>query len=64
MTPLSIALALALAAQEPALSQGGWLTTGRIVDRPMLHIGVRPALFYDGTELDVAITIQVSTNLF
>jgi hypothetical protein len=38
----------------------GWLSTGRIVDEDALHVGVRPALYWDGSELDVGVTLQVT----
>lgn len=64
IVPFGIALALALVAKEPASAQpAGWVATGRIVDGPSFHLGVRPAVFFDGTEVDVGVTIQVSLKV-
>lgn len=67
MTPLTIMLALALAGQTPSPSMpssSNWLSTGRLMDASNLHLGVRPALYLDkGGEVDLGLTIQVSTNL-
>jgi hypothetical protein len=59
-----LALAYALAAPAPVTPTGaGWTQTGRIVDRPDVHVGVRPALDVD-REGDFAIgfTLQVTTR--
>jgi len=63
--PFGIALALALAAKEPPTSASpqGWVQTGRVVDHEDFHLGVRPAFYYDGSELDFGFTIQVSVKL-
>jgi hypothetical protein len=62
--PFEIALALALAAKEPVVpTSQGWAQTGRIVDREDFHLGIRPAFYYDGSELDFGVTIQVSLKL-
>lgn len=68
MTPLSIALALFLSSPpppspSPSNGGGGWMITGRLVDERELHLGVRPAVFYDGSEIDVGVTVQLSINV-
>lgn len=67
----SLALALALAAQQPlgqwapspSVSGPPWLG-GRILTTETVHVGVRPAAFVDGTpphlELGAGVTLQVS----
>lgn len=38
---------------------GSWLTTGRLIDEPDLHLGVRP---HSDDPADVAITVQVTVR--
>jgi hypothetical protein len=54
-----MALMLALAASAPPPSLPVW----RVVDRPGLHVGARPALLItnDGPELAAGATVQVTT---
>jgi hypothetical protein len=66
-SPLTIALALALAGQpitQPQpITAKGWAFSGRVVDQEDLHFGVRPALYVDGDgERDLGLTIQLSTK--
>jgi hypothetical protein len=61
-------LALAFAMQrepEHAPAPSGWVNTGRIVDEPALHVGLRPAAFADpegdrGLEWGLGATLQVT----
>jgi hypothetical protein len=55
-----MALMLALAAGAPPPPS---LPVWRVVDRPGLHVGARPALLYttDGPELAAGATVQVTT---
>jgi hypothetical protein len=55
-----MALMLALAAASPAPPS---LPVWRVVDRPGLHIGARPALLVtnDGPETAAGATVQVTT---
>jgi hypothetical protein len=66
-TPLAIALALSLFSGPSApasTASSNWLWTGRLLNEPTLHLGVRPALYIDQEgERDFGVTIQVSTNL-
>jgi hypothetical protein len=63
-TPLAIALALSLAGAPSPQASSNWLMTGRLIDRSDLHLGVRPAVYFDGEgEKDLGVTIQLSTNL-
>lgn len=54
-----MALVLALAVSEPAPPA---LPVWRVVDRPGLHVGVRPFALVtnDGPELAAGVTVQVS----
>jgi len=36
----------------------------RLYTSPALHVGVRPAVFNDGVESAVGLTVQVSTKWF
>jgi hypothetical protein len=63
----SIALALALASQQPQPAAPAWYRAWRVVERPGLHVGVRPAIFVDN-EADGAVewgagaTVQVTAG--
>jgi hypothetical protein len=52
---MSLALALALSALEPPPAR-----PLRIVDAPVLHVGVRPAAYVARGEWGVGVTLQVS----
>lgn len=67
MTWLALAWALQHADAQQAASQSGvwgtWLTSGRLVDTPVLHVGVRPAVEADpegALNWGVGLTIQVT----
>ena len=59
-------ISLSLASQPEHLysKAEGWLQTGRLIDSQDIHVGVRPAAFCDGEELDVGVTVQVSLKVF
>lgn len=67
----ALALALALAAQSPlsdswssapAQSAPSWYRPWRLVERPGLHVGVRPAFYAtsEGDERAVGCSVQVT----
>ena len=67
MNPYALALALSLLPQGPELVPAGPLT--RLVDRPEVHVGLRPALYLDNEagghlELGIGFTVQVTGRVF
>ena len=64
----AIALALALAAQQPGPPTPSWFNAWRLVNRPDLHIGLRPAAFIDNEtsdgswEVGAGATLQVTLH--
>lgn len=61
MQAIALALALSLAGGPPAPSlPAAW----RLIDRPELHIGVRPAVLVRGDEVALGVTVQVSVPVF
>lgn len=65
-----LALAYALqhgdARDDATAATSGWFQTGRIVDEPAVHVGVRPAAECDpegGLNWAVGATVQITVNV-
>lgn len=60
---IALALSLGTGSAPPLAPASGWAQTGRLIDRPDLHLGVRPAAYVSQDEIDVGVTVQVSLNV-
>lgn len=58
---LALVLALSGPPAPPAVTPPAWYG-GRLLSTPSLHVGLRPALFVGAGEVDVGLTLQISTR--
>lgn len=57
----TVALVATLSAMAPSPSVAPWFVTPwRLVDRPDLHVGLRPAAYVGPGEIAVGVTLQVT----
>jgi hypothetical protein len=57
-----LALLVALQGLPPAPPPStGWLSTGRLIDTPGVHLGIRPAIDVTREDWAFGVTVQAST---